>query len=56
LPIWEDHDQSQVRQQTSTMQSDSASHNVATGMPAMRCQHGRPDKLCDDYNRTARWS
>ena len=45
LPIWEDHGQSQVRQHANTMQSDSASHNVATGMPAMRCQHGRPDKF-----------
>jgi len=50
LPIWEDHGQSQIRQQAHTMQSDSTSHNVATGMPAMRCQHGRPDKLSGDCN------
>lgn len=35
------------------MQSDIAAHNMTTGMPAMHCRHGRPDKLCDDYNRSA---
>jgi hypothetical protein len=33
------------------MQSDSAWHNVATGMPAMHCRQGRPDKLSNDCNR-----
>jgi hypothetical protein len=51
LPIWEDHGQPQVRQQNGTMQSDSASHNMVAGMPAMRCQHRRPYKLCDNCNR-----
>jgi hypothetical protein len=51
LPIWEDHGQPQVRQQYGTMQSDSASHNMVAGMPAMRRQHRRPYKLCDNCNR-----
>ena len=49
--IWEDHGQPHVAQRKSTMQRDTALHNMEAGMPAMRYRPGRPDKLRDGCNR-----